>query len=395
MSTNMIAGSKCLRKKPPFYECEKGWCIDTRKNDPDVGYIHISAKWYRTLNEAKADYPKQYQLAKNKKIKKTAKSPRNDEKMKFSKFLELFSEYRLTKVRASTFYHLDKFVQKTFLQKFMGKEIKDIFTQETASNYKRKVLATDLTKAYKNKALGYYRQMCDYAFGSGLLNPDQYAWCKFATESLTKEEEVAVKTKQAPFALTDNEVDRLLSVIDNPVHLMLTKFLFATGFRLSEALAITPREIDFNRGMITREYQWGMTEIGTEGRLHRTKNNNEATFPASESLLNELLQYINKHHIGDDEMLFYCSTDLYRPVESQWYRKKLRAYCRKAGIREIHPHIARHTFCTKVAALTGSSNADKKALEILTGHTESVNQGVYNHAEEETMRNIVNMMNRK
>ena len=393
MSNKILAG-KCLAKKAPFYQYEKGWAIDTRKNDPEVGYIHITSRWYKTYSEAKADYPNQYQLAKERVLSVKKKSPLLDENLPFKKFMEKFSDYRLTKVRGSTFYHLDKFVQSNFFEEHYDKPIKDIFNRDFAAKFKESVMAKKLTKAYKNKALGYYRQMCEYVFGSGMLPSDQYPLCKFATEPIGREEETVKPTKDT-FALTDEEVDKLLAVIDHPVYKMLTEFLFATGFRLSEALALTPREIDFDKRTITREYVIQVDEYGSERRFHRTKNGFEGTFPASGELLASLLTYINDRFIGDDEYLFPCSTDLHRPLERNWYRKKPKAYCKQAGIREIPPHIARHTFCTKVASMTGDSNADRKSLEMLTGHTASVNQSTYTHADENTMREIVDNINRR
>ena len=295
MSTNILA------KKPPFYQYKEGWLVDTKKNDPEVGVIRIYHRWYKTYNEAKADFQNQYQMAKEKAQGKKNRHPKQDETLRFGKFIEIFSDYRLTKVRGSTFYHLDKFIQKNFLEEHYNKPIKDVFNRDFASEFKNLVLKKNLTKAYKNKALGYYRQMCEYAFGSGMLPPDQYAYCKFATEPIAREEDKPIATKEV-FTITDNEVARLLSVIDNPVYLMLTKFLFATGFRLSEALALTPKEIDFDSLKISREYVWQVNEYGSDGRHHRTKNNNEAKVPVSESIINELWLYVNELRIADDEI---------------------------------------------------------------------------------------------
>lgn len=391
----ILANNTCISKKPPFYEYPKGWIIDTKKFDKDLnGYVRIHTGWYRTYTEAKNDYLNQYNIAKEAALSRKNSKPHANGNLPFGKFLELFSAYRLTKVRGSTFYHLDKFVQSNFLASYAELPIKEVFCRDFAIRFKEEVLRKNLTKAYKNKALGYYRQMCDYAFGSGMLPPDQYAYCKFATEQISREEETPI-VEEKNFVLTDDEITKLLLAIDDPIHKMLTEFLFATGFRLSEALALTPKEIDFNKRTITREYVWQVDEYGTEKRLHRTKSGFGGTFPASETILASLLGYIRTNHIQDDESLFPCATDLHRPVEQQWYRKKLKAYCKKAGIREIHPHIARHTFCTKVAALTGNSNADKRSLEILTGHTMAVNQNIYTHADEEVMRQIVDTIGNK
>lgn len=387
--------TKILAKKPPFYQYKEGWAIDTKKNDPDVGMVRICHRWYRTYSEAKADFQNQYQIAKDRVLAKEKRHPKQNESLLFGKFLEQFSDYRLTKVRGSTFYHLDKFIQTNFFDGLEKKPIKEVFNRNFANTFKQNVLKRDLTKAYKNKALGYYRQMCEFAFGSGMLPPDEYAYCKFATEPIAREEDKPIAVKEQPFALTEQEIERLYEAIDNPVHLILTKFLFATGFRLSEALALTPKEIDFDNMKVSREYVWQVNEYGSEGRHHRTKNNNVANVPVSAWIIKELLIYINEMLIADDELLFHCSTDLHRPVEPQWYRKKLRAYCKKAGIREIHPHIARHTFCTNVASVMGNSDMDKKTLEVLTGHTASVNQSVYTHADDETLRQIVDNIGRK
>ena len=397
MTKKIVSKPVCLSKKAPYYEYPQGWCIETQKYDAEVGaYIRISHRWYRTITEAKADYVNQYNLAKEKALLRGKANIKANADLPLEEFMKLFSDYRLTKVRGSTFHHLDKFIQTNFFGKYANLKIRDVFCRDFAIAFKKEVLTKDLTKQYKNKGLAYYRQMCEYAFGSGMLPPEQYAYCKFATEALVKEEEVATKpSQQRQFAMTEEEVNKLLSAIDHPVHKALTQFLFATGFRLSEALALTPREIDFGKKTITREYEWQDDEHGCLKRFHRTKNNVAGTFPASTQLLAFLYGYIGEMGIGEDDCLFPCATSKSRPIETQWYRKKLKQYCRKAGVREIHPHIARHTFCTKVSAITGDSNADKRSLEMLTGHTYAVNQGIYTHADEDNMRAIVDSIDRR
>ena len=99
--------------------------------------------------------------------------------------------------------------------------------------------------------------------------------------------------------------------------------------------------------------------------------------------------HIKAFSIEPSDYLF-CGKSGKRPLDQSAFGKRIRSLCEKLGVRYCHPHILRHTFCTKLASLTNGSNLDIKVVEGLTGHTFDVNQNQYTHASETRMRELVN-----
>ena len=66
-----------------------------------------------------------------------------------------------------------------------------------------------------------------------------------------------------------------------------------------------------------------------------------------------------------DTWFLSCGTE--RPVEPRCYRKSIRGYLRRAGVRRVHPHTLRHTFATTCL----QSGCDIKTLSEILGHADA------------------------
>ena len=64
---------------------------------------------------------------------------------------------------------------------------------------------------------------------------------------------------------------------------------------------------------------------------------------------------------------WFLSGSTERPVEPRCYRKSIRGYLRRAGVRRVHPHALRHTFATTCL----QSGCDIKTLSEILGHADA------------------------
>ena len=64
---------------------------------------------------------------------------------------------------------------------------------------------------------------------------------------------------------------------------------------------------------------------------------------------------------------WFLSGGTERPVEPRCYRKSIRGYLRRAGVRRVHPHALRHTFATTCL----QSGCDIKTLSEILGHADA------------------------
>lgn len=62
---------------------------------------------------------------------------------------------------------------------------------------------------------------------------------------------------------------------------------------------------------------------------------------------------------------WFLSGSTVKPVEPRCYRKSIRTYLKQAAVRQIHPHVLRHTFATTCL----QAGCDIKTLSELLGHT--------------------------
>ena len=108
----------------------------------------------------------------------------------------------------------------------------------------------------------------------------------------------------------------------NPHLGALCLFMFATGARISEALNVLWRDVDFYQAKATIH----STKVGLERRAH---------------LPNVVVNALDKigGNRNPDEKVFKYSTR--NTVQPQWAKA-----CRRAGIKHLKPHACRHGFAT-------------------------------------------------
>lgn len=116
----------------------------------------------------------------------------------------------------------------------------------------------------------------------------------------------------------------------------LVVVLWRAGLRIAEALALLPKDLDLERGMIT--------VLRGKGAKRRVVGIDRTAV----EYLREWWRHREALGIPDDRPVFCtCSRDvggLGRPMGSAAVREQLKSYGRKAGItKRVHPHGLRHT----------------------------------------------------
>ena len=126
-------------------------------------------------------------------------------------------------------------------------------------------------------------------------------------------------------------------------------YLLGTGNRLSTALAVKKRDIDFDGGTI---------------RLPTTKNRRQQIIPLANSLAKVLQEYLTFRGGEPDDYLF-CDEYGARAKE-QTYRQLVRRYNLSRNVTKTSCHLFRHTFA-KHWILAGG---DIFRLQKILGHSD-------------------------
>ncbi|MDJ0332124.1 tyrosine-type recombinase/integrase [Planococcus sp. S3-L1] len=130
---------------------------------------------------------------------------------------------------------------------------------------------------------------------------------------------------------------------------LLMMFLFDTGARISEALAVKVEDLHYNE---------------RRALLRDTKSGYSRYVPLSDELIAHLRQFL-KIHDGMSEYIFVGLSG--KPIDKNHFRLTMNAYGKKAGIKgvRVSPHTFRHTFA-KFYILNGG---DAFSLMQIMGHS--------------------------
>lgn len=179
--------------------------------------------------------------------------------------------------------------------------------------------------------------------------------------------------KRLPNVLSIEEVDNLLNlkletVFDYRNKAML-ELLYATGLRISEAVNLTTRDIDFTNCVVRC--------IG--------KGSKERIVPINDYSLFYIKMYYNKREellkkkISDYLFLNNHGTKLTR----QGFNKILDGILKEKNIdKRVTPHMLRHSFATHM--LNGGANL--RSIQLFLGHSDISTTMIYTHIAKEKVK---------
>lgn len=174
------------------------------------------------------------------------------------------------------------------------------------------------------------------------------------------------KSKYLPIVLSQEEAQRITSVLANPKHRCVISLLYGTGVRVSELTHIRMRDIDLDR-MILRVFQG------------KCKKDRQTIIPrALESVLRSQ-QRVKKQ---DDFLFTNGRGDRLTEASIQ----KIVAHAAvEAGIKKtVSPHTLRHSFATHLL----ENGTDIRYIQELLGHAKLQTTQIYTHVADSNLKDI-------
>lgn len=166
------------------------------------------------------------------------------------------------------------------------------------------------------------------------------------------------RPKKLPVVLGPEEVSRLLAAVTSPSIKMILTTLYATGLRISEALALTPQDIDSSRMLI---------------RVRCGKGQKERLVPLSPMLLTELREYFRR---ARPQTVLFPSLYPPRPINPATVQLACRKAAIAAGITKlVTPHVLRHSYATSLL----EAGVDIISIQHLLGHSSLSTTLIYLH----------------
>jgi integrase/recombinase XerD len=190
--------------------------------------------------------------------------------------------------------------------------------------------------------------------------------------------------RQLPKVLSEAQVEALLAAPDvsRPLGLRdraMLELLYATGLRVSELVGLRLAHLQG----ISRNRE-GRREI--DFLLVPGKGSKERVVPVGDQAVGWLERYLRdvrpERARGRHEVVFV--NRLGDGLTRQGFWKIVKGYARDAGVRDVSPHVLRHSFATHLL----EHGADLRAVQMMLGHADVSTTQIYTHIHEARLRSL-------
>jgi len=203
------------------------------------------------------------------------------------------------------------------------------------------------------------------------------------------------RPRRLPSVLSLEEVDRVIAAVDLTRRLALRdramlEFLYATGVRISELIAVRISECDWEERVVrlvpaerTVRRRGGR---GTARERIGPKGNRARIVPVGRRAIEAALDWIENERAflkgaGSQDALFLNHRG--RPLSRMGAWTVVRRWVDEAGIdRRVTPHTFRHTFATHLL----ERGADLRAVQEMLGHADISTTQIYTHVDSPYLR---------
>lgn len=172
--------------------------------------------------------------------------------------------------------------------------------------------------------------------------------------------------KKVPIVLSKIDLIKLFDSILNRQHKLILKIYYSSGLRLSEAINLRKKDIDFKENVL-----WVRGGKGGKDRLSII----------SKSLCVELLEFVKFK--SDDDFIFVNKKG--EPLSSRSVQLIIEKAKKKAGIsKDVHVHTLRHSFATHLL----EAGVDIRKIQELLGHSDLSTTQIYTKVSSEELKKI-------
>jgi integrase/recombinase XerD len=187
--------------------------------------------------------------------------------------------------------------------------------------------------------------------------------------------------RKLPKVLTEDEVERLIAAPDTATSLGLRdramiEVLYATGLRVSELVGLTLTQLRRDpRGRLAS----GFLLVTGKGSKERVAPLGEEAEAWLERWLSGARPELAK---GRHQAVFVNRRG--GPLTRQGCWKILKGHAVAAGVRQVSPHVLRHSFATHLL----EHGADLRAVQMMLGHADVSTTEIYTHVHRARLRSL-------
>jgi len=178
-----------------------------------------------------------------------------------------------------------------------------------------------------------------------------------------------------PKVLSEEQVEALLEAPDTSSDLGLRdramiELLYATGLRVSELVSLRLAQLRLDQGILVA--------FG--------KGSKERIVPVGESAERWVGEYFRRARPqlqrGRSDAVFLSRLGAGMTRQAFW--QNLKRYARQAGVRDVSPHVLRHSFATHLL----EHGADLRAVQMMLGHADIATTQIYTHIHQHRLKGL-------
>lgn len=304
----------------------------------------------------------------------------------FEDIYSLWIETYQTTVKEVTFIKTQIKFSKWILPKYGNLRIKEITVKHAQRIVNDWSKSTDQYRVLHSTASRIFK----YAINLGVIerNPLEYVIMP-KREQTASNDEIKVYTKEQLKTLFDYTSSKAPGY-RNDYDKTLLRFLFYSGCRISEALALDWSDIDFNNGTVNINKTLSQSKYGYKVTSPKTSTSN-AILPLDSSTVSTLKRWqVNQRKymltlgITEPTMIF-CG--IYKEIVTHHsIYSRLKTITGNAGLPFLGVHVTRHTH----ASLLLDSGATMKEVQDRLRHSKiSQTMDVYGHLAKETKEKTI------
>ena len=308
-------------------------------------------------------------------------------KVKFPTLAECFFDEIKQYRKLSTYQTYIEVYNKHICPYFVDYTLDSINILEL-KNFRKKCLKMNLSTRYLNKINNVLNLILDYAsVNYGYINVNR------TLGNYQEKKDKIVKEKIR--YMTYDDYLKFISVIQDIEHKTFFMFLYLTGMRLGEVLALRFEDIKDDTIIVNKTLY---TKIKGTYTITSTKNNLNRIVKMDKSLYKQLYEYINfmkSYTDFSNEWFLFGGSRYLAPTTINRYKHK---YFELSGVKEITIHEFRHSHVSLLInqyLKNGNTDANLFFLRMSSrmGHSVDVMTRTYMHLFPQSQDTIVDILN--
>jgi len=264
----------------------------------------------------------------------------------FGDLIDAYLENAKTQLKESSFYDTQNKIGMHIRPFFDEKRI-DSITPITILDWQRSL--SSYSYKYRINLRGYLTAI--YRYGERYHNIENIMRKVEPIRNLEPKKEMQFWTRE--------EFQKFITVVDDPVYQVFFRFLYISGCRKGEALALTFRDIDEQNNTVIVNKSITRKVRGETFKITTPKNqSSNRTIDLPGSLIKDMLSLKD----GTDDDFVFGGT---KPLADRTTDRIFSKNCDKAGVKKIRLHDFRHS----CASLFISQGVSIVAVSKRLGHT--------------------------